>query len=152
MIRGALSPALELALHFDLRDSRLGAQRLAGKGDIDLRGKLLRKIDVDLDAAGNRLSATGAFGKAGDSMRLKLQAPKLEGHRLGGAVRRRLGRSRHWRKCCQLEVSGEVRAGQLRIANWFDLRDLSLEGQSLRVRKVLRGQLRCAACSMPELG
>ena len=51
-VNGALTPALELALHFELRDSRIGDQRLAGKGDADLRGGQLRKVDVDLDAAG----------------------------------------------------------------------------------------------------
>lgn len=151
--RGALSPALELALHFDLRDSRLGAQRLAGKGDIDLRGKLLRKIDVDLDAAGNRLSATGAFGKAGDSMRLKLQAPKLEAIGWAGLSGDASADLVIGGNVANLEVSGEVRAGQLRISNWFDLRDLSLEGQLAEgAQGKLRGQLRCAACSMPELG
>ena len=66
----------QLALTFNLRDSRLGAQKLRG-GVIDLRGQHLRKIDVDLDAAGNRLNA-GAFGRPGDLLRLRLQAPRLE--------------------------------------------------------------------------
>ena len=47
---GALGSVRELALKFNLRDSRLGTQKLAGKGDIDLRGQHLRKVDVDLDA------------------------------------------------------------------------------------------------------
>lgn len=151
--RGALSPALELALHFDLRDSRLGAQKLAGKGDIDLRGKLLRKIDLDLDAAGNRLNATGSLGKAGDSMRLKLQAPKLEAIGWAGLSGDASADLVVGGSVANLEVSGEMRAGQLRIANWAELRDLALEGQlAAGTQGKLRGQLRCTACSMPELG
>ena len=151
--RGALGPALELALHFDLHDSRLGAQKLAGKGDIDLRGTLLRKINVDLDAAGNRLNATGAFGKAGDSMRLQLQAPKLEAIGWAGLAGDATADFLVGGSVANLEISGEVRAGQLHIANWIDVRDLTLDGQlAAGAQGKLRGDFRCAACSMPEHG
>ena len=150
---GALAPELALVLHFNLRDSRLGTQKLVGKGDIDLRGKLLRKVDVDLDAAGNRLSATGAFGTAGDSMRLKLQAPKLEAIGFGGLAGDANADLVVGGSVTNLEFSGGLQSTRLQVAKWLDLRELSFEGLlAPGAQGKLRGEFRCAACSMPELG
>lgn len=151
--KGALDPELVLALHFDLRDSRLGAQRLAGKGDIDLRGKLLRKVDIDLDAAGNRLSATGAFGRVGDSMRLKLLAPKLDAIGFDGLAGDANADLVVGGSVTHLEFSGGLQSSRLQVAKWLDLKELSFEGQlAAGAQGKLRGEFRCAACSMPEQG
>ncbi len=150
---GALAPALELALHFDLRDSRLGAQRLTGKGDIDLRGALVRRIDVDLDAAGNRLTAVGAFGKAGDTLRLKLLAPKLEAlgwNALAGDANADIvvGGS-----LSSPEFSGTLQAGRLHLARRLEVSGLSLDARlAAGPQGKLAGVLRCAACALPDYG
>ncbi|MFT3849962.1 MAG: translocation/assembly module TamB domain-containing protein [Propionivibrio sp.] len=151
--RGALSPALELALHFDLHDSRLGAQKLAGKGDVDLRGERLHKIEIDLDAAGNRLTATGAFGKAGDAMHLRLVAPRLEAIGFAGLAGDASADVLVGGNLTNLEFSGDVRSERLRVAQWLDLNGVSLAGQLAEgAQGTLRGQFRCTACALPAYG
>ena len=76
-VSGELHPALGIDLRFDLRDSRLGGRPLSGAGHVELAGSRLRQVDVDLDAAGNRLRAQGAFGRPSDSLQLSLAAPQL---------------------------------------------------------------------------
>ncbi len=150
---GALGPALELALTFNLRDSRLGTQKLGGKGVIDLRGAHLRKIDVDLDAAGNRLNAAGAFGRAGDSLRLRLQAPRLETIGLAGLAGDAKADIVVGGMADNLEFSGELQSEQLRLAESLVLRGLSFHGQlAPGSQGHLRGRLRCTACAMPAQG
>lgn len=151
--RGALNPAPELALHFDLRDSRLGAERLAGKGDVDLRGERLRKVELDLDAAGNHLTATGAFGSAGDALRLKLLAPKLAAIGWAGLAGDATADLIVGGSLAKLEFSGQLKSEKLMVAKWLDLQGLSLTGQlAAGAQGKLRGELRCAACALPEYG
>jgi len=151
--RGALRPALELGLHFELRNSRIGTQLLAGKGDVDLLGSRLRKVDINLDAAGNRLSALGAFGKAGDTLRLTVQAPRLEAlgwPDLAGDARADfvLGGS-----LTSPVFSGELQATRLRLARQLDVQGLSFNGQlGAGTQGVLGGLLRCTACALPTYG
>lgn len=75
-VQGQRAP-LALALHFRLRDSRLGSGPLTGGGDVELSGSHVRKADLDLDAAGNRVSAKGAFGAPGDRLTVTVAAPRL---------------------------------------------------------------------------
>ena len=150
---GALGPALELALTFNLRDSRLGARKLGGKGVIDLRGQHLRKIDVDLDAAGNRLNAVGAFGRPGDLLRLRLQAPRLETIGLVGLAGDARADIVVGGTAENLEFSGELQSEQLRLAESLMSHGLSFHGQlAAGSQGRLRGQLRCTACEMPVQG
>ncbi|MBK7423522.1 MAG: translocation/assembly module TamB domain-containing protein [Propionivibrio sp.] len=150
---GALRPALELGLHFELRNSRIGTQLLAGKGDVDLLGSHLRKVDIDLEAAGNRLSALGAFGKAGDTLRLTVRAPGLEAlgwPGLAGDARADfvLGGS-----LASPVFSGELQATRLRLARQLDVQGLSFNGQlGAGAQGVLSGLLRCTACELPAYG
>jgi hypothetical protein len=66
------------ALRFQLHDSRFRGQSLAGSGEVDLAGERLRKADVELNAAGNRLTAKGAFGARGDRLTVSISAPRLD--------------------------------------------------------------------------
>jgi autotransporter translocation and assembly factor TamB len=76
--QGSRQPQLALGLRFQLRNSRLGGEALAGRGEIDLAGERLRKADIELAAAGNQLSAKGAFGAPGDRLTVSIAAPKLD--------------------------------------------------------------------------
>ena len=150
---GALNPALELALHFDLQNSRIGAQALAGKGEIDLLGSRVRKLDVNVEGAGNRLSAVGAFGKAGDALRIKVLAPRLEtlgwpglsgdmkaDMVIGGSV-------------ANPELSGELQMTRLHYANLIELSGFSVTAQlASGAQGKVAGVLRCSACALPDLG
>jgi len=150
---GALHPALELGLRFDLQDSRLGSRPLSGKGRVDLSGSRLRQVDIDLDAAGNRLRAQGAFGRAGDALQLTLAAPKLETlgwPALSGDASATLvvGGS-----IAMPQFSGQLQAARLQLGAWLDVRELSAVAQLADgVRGALSGQLRCAACALPAAG
>ncbi|MBK7953667.1 MAG: translocation/assembly module TamB domain-containing protein [Candidatus Accumulibacter sp.] len=88
--QGSSSPQLALGLRFQLRDSRLGSEVLAGSGEIDLAGQRLRKADVELLAAGNRLSAKGAFGSVGDQLTVSIDAPRLDPLGIAGDVHGRV--------------------------------------------------------------
>ena len=150
---GALRPALALALRFDLKDSRINGQKLAGQGDIDLLGSRVRQAAVDLDLAGNRLTASGAFGEPGDRLRLQVQASKLEtlgitdisgdlvaDLTIGGSV-------------AQPELSGEATVKRLQLAKLLDVRDASLNAQlGAGAQGTLAGELRCGACALPAAG
>jgi translocation and assembly module TamB len=150
---GALRPELELGLHFELRNSRIGSQLLAGKGDVDLLGSHLRKVNINLEAAGNRMSALGAFGKAGDTLRLMVQAPRLEAlgwPGLAGDARANfvLGGS-----LASPVFSGELQAARLRLAKRLDVQELSFNGQlGAGAQGVLSGLLRCTSCELPAYG
>jgi len=89
-LQGSRQPELALGLRFTLRDSRFGKEALAGGGEIDFSGKRLRKAEVELTAAGNRLSATGAFGAAGDRLQVVIAAPALDPLGIAGDLRGRL--------------------------------------------------------------
>jgi translocation and assembly module TamB len=150
---GALDPALELALHFDLRDSRVGVQRIGGKGDVDLRGARLRKLDVDLDAAGNRLTALGAFGQAGDTLRLKLLAPRLESLGWAAMAGDATANLVVGGSLASPEFSGEWQSNRLRLASLLDVKGLSLDAQlAAGAQGKLAGLLRCIACALPDYG
>ena len=152
-VNGALAPALELALHFELGDSRVGDQRLAGKGDVDLRGSQLRKVDVDLDAAGNHLNAFGAFGKAGDTLRVKLLAPKLEALGWTGMAGDASANIVIGGNIASPDFSGELQTNRLRLTKLLDLKGLSLSAQlGAGAQGKLSGLLRCTACGLPDYG
>jgi translocation and assembly module TamB len=150
---GALAATPALSLHFKLHDSHLGGQTLAGRGDVDLRGQQLQRIAVELEAAGNRLFAAGAYGKPGDSLRVHLQAPKLEALRLPGVagdarLELALGGSP-----AAPEFSGAAQVNRLKIAQMLDLSGLSLEAKLAGgAQGQLLGRLRCTSCALPEAG
>lgn len=151
--RGARHPALEVALRFALQDSRLGTRALSGKGLLDLSGSRLREVDIDLDAAGNRLRAQGAFGRAGDALQLTLAAPKLEAlgwPALSGDARATVSIAG---SVAAPEFSGQLQAARLHLAAWLDVSDLALDAQlAAGAQGALSGQLRCAACALPGAG
>ncbi|MFZ4535920.1 translocation/assembly module TamB domain-containing protein [Propionivibrio sp.] len=152
-LHGALRPALELALHFDLSDSRIGSQKLAGKGNIDLLGNHLRKVDIDLEAAGNRLNAVGAFGRAGDALRLKVMAPKLEALGWPGVAGDAWANIVVGGSVADPEFSGEAQAASLHLGSLLEVRGLSLNAQlGAGAQGALAGLLRCTACALPGYG
>ncbi|MCB1966832.1 MAG: hypothetical protein KDI64_12555, partial [Candidatus Accumulibacter sp.] len=77
-VKGNSQPQLVLGMQFQLHDSRFRGQPVSGQGDVDLAGERLRKADIELNAAGNRLLAKGAFGARGDRLTVTIAAPKLD--------------------------------------------------------------------------
>lgn len=75
--RGQLAPAVAADVEFVLRDSRFAGRPLTGRGKLQLAPGRLAHSDIALDLAGNRLTAQGAFGRAGDVLALSIDAPRL---------------------------------------------------------------------------
>ncbi len=146
--QGQLQPALALLGRFQLRDSRLGEQPLAGQGEIDLAGERLRKADIDLSAAGNRLTLQGAFGAPGDRLLLRVAAPRLAPFGIDGDLDGQLllAGSRQ-----SPEIDANLRASRLALAKVGTIR--GLDGQ-LRLGKgergALSGQLSLASLARPD--
>ncbi len=140
---GQSQPPLALALRWQLHDSRLGQESLAGRGEIDLAGRRLRKVDVEMTAAGNQLSATGAFGAPGDLLNVSIAAPRLDPLGITGDLGGRLvlGGS-----AALPELSAELHSTRLSLAKLGQIRGLDLEARLADgSHGSLSGKLRIAA-------
>lgn len=87
--RGSLQPQPSADASFTLDDSRLDGKPVAGRGRLALRPGRLENVDLDLDLAGNRLLAKGAFGQPGDRLQASVDAPRLAnlGYGLSGKLK-----------------------------------------------------------------
>jgi len=83
---GTLKPRPVVAAQFVLRDSRLAGQPLTGRGDLAIDWPRIPRADVELVAGPNRLTARGAFGQAGDTLRVDVAAPDLKPYGLDGSL------------------------------------------------------------------
>ncbi len=120
---GSRQPQLALGLRFQLHDSRFRGQSVTGKGDVDLLGERLRKADVELNAAGNQLTAKGAFGARGDRLMVTIAAAKLDPLGVDGDVNGTLvlgGSSK------SPEVSADLRSARLAAKGFGEIRGLDL--------------------------
>jgi translocation and assembly module TamB len=88
LVRGRLQPGLRVETEFTLRDSVLTGKPLDGRGRVVVSPDRLEQSDLALDFAGNRVTARGGFGRAGDRLELSVQAPRLGvlGHGIEGSV------------------------------------------------------------------
>ncbi|MBL8446722.1 MAG: translocation/assembly module TamB domain-containing protein [Zoogloeaceae bacterium] len=85
---GVAQPAWAAQGEFEIRDSRLNGQDLAGSGRFGASARRLEVPRFQLDWAGNHLAAEGRLGQAGDRLTWKVAAPDLG--RLGLGVRGRI--------------------------------------------------------------
>jgi translocation and assembly module TamB len=83
---GTLKPRPVVAAQFVLRDSRLAGQLLTGSGDLVIDWPRIPRADVTLVAGPNRLTASGAFGQAGDTLQVDVAAPDLMPYGLDGSL------------------------------------------------------------------
>ncbi|MCL2656178.1 MAG: translocation/assembly module TamB domain-containing protein [Betaproteobacteria bacterium] len=88
---GRLLPQLDVDAQIKLGDSRFAGLPLTGKGSVSLSGTRLAKIDLALEALGNKLTASGALGARGDRLDFRLTANELDriGHGFSGRLRAR---------------------------------------------------------------
>jgi translocation and assembly module TamB len=88
---GKLEPQPALDVSIDLRDSRLAGLPLVGKGSASIVGKRLAKVDLALEALGNKLTASGSLGAPSDRLDFRISATELDkiGHGFGGRLRAR---------------------------------------------------------------
>ncbi|MEW6120749.1 MAG: translocation/assembly module TamB domain-containing protein [Pseudomonadota bacterium] len=85
---GVLAPALLLDAQLSLPPGELEGRPVRGQGTLRYADAHLARADVDLDLAGNRLQARGAWGRAGDRLTWDIAAPALA--RLGFGLSGRL--------------------------------------------------------------
>ncbi len=83
---GRLSPQWQAAIEFSLSDSQFRGHPLAAKGKVHASSERIWDSAVEARLAQNRLSASGAFGRAGDRLEWRLKADKLSviGPEFGG--------------------------------------------------------------------
>ncbi|MEF8722800.1 MAG: translocation/assembly module TamB domain-containing protein [Candidatus Accumulibacter delftensis] len=147
-VTGSSQPQLVLGLRFQLHDSRFQGQSVTGKGDVDLAGERLRKADVELNAAGNRLAAKGAFGARGDRLTVTIAAPKLDPLGVDGDLSGTLVLSGSSKAP---EVSADLRSVRLAAKDFGEIRGLDL-GARLGDGKdgVLAGKLQLARLDLAD--
>lgn len=131
---GDLKPQPDASLRFALHDSVVGGQALAGRGKLQVAPGRIASSDVSLDLTGNRLEAQGAFGRPGDVLTLRLDAPKLES--IAGAT--------PWRFSGQLKgeasLSGTLAEPSGQVA--LTAKDLLLPGGPSLAHLQANGELR----------
>jgi translocation and assembly module TamB len=86
---GALAPAPHLAAQFTLPPGDLDGRPVRGQGRLRYADAHLADADLDVELAGNRARARGAYGRSGDRLDWELDAPALArlGFGLAGRAR-----------------------------------------------------------------
>ena len=85
-VSGRVEPRPVVEARFALRDSVLAGQPLSGHGDLVIDWPRIPRADMQLAAGPNRLTASGAFGRVGDSLQVDVIAPKLAPYGLQGSM------------------------------------------------------------------
>ena len=80
---GALAPSLLLDMQLDLPPGELEGRPVRGSAKFRVAGAHLSAAQADLDLAGNRLQAQGAWGRVGDRLNWVIDAPALGRLKLG---------------------------------------------------------------------
>ncbi|MDF0607068.1 translocation/assembly module TamB domain-containing protein [Neisseriaceae bacterium TC5R-5] len=75
--KGQLNGPLTVGVKLQFGPSRLSGAPLSGNLDLQLLGERLQSLTADLRLAQNRLQAQGSYGRAGDRLRLNIDAPNL---------------------------------------------------------------------------
>ncbi|UGA39781.1 hypothetical protein JOS77_10435 [Chromobacterium haemolyticum] len=75
--KGQLASPLNVAAKLQFSPSKLSGAPLSGAADLQLQGERLKSLSADLRLAQNRLQANGAYGAAGDKLKLLIDAPNL---------------------------------------------------------------------------
>ncbi len=75
---GSLGDQPNAGLQFTLGESRYAGQPLSGAGKFRYTDGVVPEIDIHLLAAGNRLDAAGAWGRPGNTLNIRIDAPKLD--------------------------------------------------------------------------
>lgn len=85
---GSLLPEPEVALDFELEQSRFSRYGIDGSGQLHFIGQKKAEGEIEVRVGDNTLNAELAYGTAADYFRLMLDAPRLD--QLGGAMRGQL--------------------------------------------------------------
>lgn len=83
---GRLAPQPVVDAGFTLQDSRIAGQAVSGRGQLTVAWPRIPQADIELAAGNNRLTAQGAYGQAGDRLKLDIDARQLAPFGLEGGV------------------------------------------------------------------
>lgn len=122
--QGRLEPRSIIDGRFELRDSQLAGQPLAGRGQLSIDWPRLPKADIELTAGPNHLSAKGAFGRPGDKLLIDIDAPQLAPYGLEGGISGRFDLAGNVE---QLKIAGQLQAAKLGLPGVGRLSGLSLK-------------------------
>ena len=126
-LSGHWSTATLADLALNLRPSQLNGAALAGQLQLRLNGLRLENIKADLNLAGNTLLANGAWGRAGDRVYARIQAPDL--NRLGFGLRGRVeGELTLSGSTADPSLAGSLQAQQLRFPGLISAEHVEFTG------------------------
>jgi len=76
-LQGYLTQQWQLSVRYDIRPSRLLGQPLSGKGSFSADSSHVKDVDAVFTLGPNSASAHGGFGKKGDRLQWRVDAPRL---------------------------------------------------------------------------
>ncbi|MDD2744153.1 MAG: translocation/assembly module TamB domain-containing protein, partial [Rhodocyclaceae bacterium] len=124
---GKLSPQPQINAHFDIADSQLGGEPLAGQGDIRLLWPHVQQADVTLNLGKNQLHANGAYGQPGNVLEIVIKAPELAPYGIDGGLdaQLRLGGTAQ-----APALSASAEAARLRLPGIGQINGLTLKAEA----------------------
>ncbi|EEG10072.1 translocation/assembly module TamB domain-containing protein [Pseudogulbenkiania ferrooxidans] len=126
--RGQLAAPLAATLRLQFAPSRLSGAPLTGRAELDLQPGRLKRLDADLRLADNRLQAAGAYGAAGDRLKLLIDAPNLR--LLGPGFTGRIGGQLDLAGTPKLPLlSANLKAERLALPGGVGVEALTLAGE-----------------------
>ncbi len=129
---GQFAPTIELTSQFALQDSQYNGQTLSGQGELKLAWPLISGIKLKLALGQNRLDANGAFGRPGEQLKIRIDAPQLAVFGAQGSI---VGQLDLGGSLSQPTLSAELHSPQLGLPGLFQLHGLSLKTQLAEAKK-----------------
>ena len=120
---GQFAQQTRIAAQFTLQDSQYNAQPLSGRGELKLAWPQISGIDLAFALGKNRIDASGAFGRPGEQVKIRIDAPKLDAFGAEGGITGRLALGGTAK---QPTLDAELRADQLGLPGIFRLYGLNL--------------------------
>jgi translocation and assembly module TamB len=118
------APLAQLAAQFTLQDSQYNAQPLSGRGNLKLAWPHVSAINLAFALGQNQINANGAFGRPGEQVKIRIDAPKLAAFGAEGGITGRLALGG---TSSQPTLDAELRADQLGLPGVFRLYGLNLK-------------------------
>jgi len=146
--QGKLEPRPIIDANFELRDSKMAGQPLAGRGQLSIDWPRIPQADIQLSAGPNKLNTKGAFGRAGDRLLIDIDAPQLSPYGLEGGISGRLDLAGSIE---QPQIAGQLQAAKLGLPGIGRLTGLTLKAEvANQADSPLRIDLNIAQLGTPE--
>jgi len=145
---GKLQPRPVVDGSFALRDSRLAGQPLTGQGQLRIDWPRIPLADIRLSAGPNSLAAQGAYGRAGDSLGVVIDAPQLAPYGVDGGIS---GRLELTGVAQDTHLTARLQAASLGLPGLGRMRGLTLDAEAGgKIDSPLRVDLAVAQLDTPD--